>query len=296
MKITFLGTSSMVPTAKRNHISIFLEYEDEGILVDCGEGTQRQFKKAKIRPTKITRLLITHWDGDHTLGIPGLIQTLAGDEYSKTLKIYGPKGTKERLKELLKIFFTDKLKMEVFEVKEGIVAETEKFKIEARKLEHRPLTYGYAFIEKDKRKIDISYLKRKHGLGSHPVLKDLKLGKAIVWKGKKITPKEATYVEEGKKVAFVFDTKYCENAVQLAKNADIAIAEATFSKEFQKKAGEYYHMTSVDAAKLAKKAKAKKLVLTHFSQRYKDVSQILAEAKAIFKNTEAAEDMMQIKL
>src|SRR3989344_5430233 len=101
INITFLGTSSMMPTKERNHSSILITYKDQGILVDCGEGTQRQLRIAGIKPGKITKLLITHWHGDHVLGIPGLIQNLAANNYRRALEIYGPKGTKKYLKNML---------------------------------------------------------------------------------------------------------------------------------------------------------------------------------------------------
>src|SRR3989344_2886418 len=97
VKITFLGTGDAIPTKLRNHTSILAEIGNETIMIDCGEGTQRQLKIAKISPHKITRLLITHWHGDHILGIPGLLQTLATGNYSKILKIYGPRGTKHHI-------------------------------------------------------------------------------------------------------------------------------------------------------------------------------------------------------
>src|SRR3989344_3358273 len=93
IKITFLGTSNAIPTKKRNHTAILLTYKNENILIDCGEGTQRQFKIAEISPAKLTKILITHWHGDHTLGLSGLFQTLAMSDYSKKLEIYGPKNT-----------------------------------------------------------------------------------------------------------------------------------------------------------------------------------------------------------
>ena len=96
MQLTFLGTSSMVPTKERNQIAVFLSYGSDGILFDCGEGTQRQFKIAGISLTKVTKILISHWHGDHVLGLPGLMQTLSSGDYNGTLEIYGPAGTKER--------------------------------------------------------------------------------------------------------------------------------------------------------------------------------------------------------
>jgi ribonuclease Z len=104
IKLIFLGTSDAIPSKERNHTSILISYKNENILVDCGEGTQRQLRIAEINPGKITRLLITHWHGDHVLGIPGLLQTLSFNEYKQTFFIYGPKGTKEFVDEMLKSF------------------------------------------------------------------------------------------------------------------------------------------------------------------------------------------------
>lgn len=102
IKITFLGTGSMIPTIKRSHTAILLTYKNENILIDCGEGTQRQFKIAKISPSKLTRILLTHWHGDHILGLPGLLQTLGMNDYRKTLNIYGPKKNKTLLSSIKK--------------------------------------------------------------------------------------------------------------------------------------------------------------------------------------------------
>ena len=104
MKITFLGTSYAIPSAERNHTSVLLTHEGENILIDCGEGTQRQFRKAKLNPCKITRILITHWHGDHVLGLPGLLQTLSLSGYNKELSIYGPKGIKHFISQLVRTF------------------------------------------------------------------------------------------------------------------------------------------------------------------------------------------------
>src|SRR3989338_9983318 len=117
IKLTFLGTGAMIPNEKRNHPAFLLTYKEENILVDCGEGTQRQFRKAKLNPCKITKILITHWHGDHVLGLPGLLSTLSLSGYQKTLCIYGPRGTKEFIKEMLSVFgFKRKYEIKVEEV------------------------------------------------------------------------------------------------------------------------------------------------------------------------------------
>jgi len=294
MKAVFLGTGSMVPTAQRNHSAIFLTYKNEGLLFDCGEGTQRQFRIGKIKPTKITKILISHWHGDHVLGLPGLIQTLGANEYSGILEIYGPEGTKQRVKQMLGSFIMEeKVRLKVSDVGKGIFYEDENFALEAIPLSHSTPCLAYAFIEKDKRKIDLAYLK-KYGLKKHPVLKQLQQGRDIEWQGKKIKAEKATLLKRGRKFVYIADTVLCENAIRIAKDADVLVSESTLEGGMEEKAGKIGHMTCCQAAEIAKRANAKKLVLTHFSQRYKSVSELKKQAKKIFPKTEAAKDFMEI--
>src|SRR3989344_1806169 len=130
IRVTFLGTSNAIPTVKRSHTAILLQYKNENILIDCGEGTQRQFSIAKLSPSKLTRILLTHWHGDHVLGLPGLFQTLAMNDYKKTLKLYIPKGTK-RYVDLISEIFKIKINLEVIEAS-GKFFETEEFYLEAK--------------------------------------------------------------------------------------------------------------------------------------------------------------------
>lgn len=297
MQITFLGTSAMVPTKERNHPGFLLSYKDQGILFDCGENIQRQLKIAGISPTKITKILISHWHGDHVLGLPGLIQTLGNGDYERTLKIYGPAGTKEFMKNVFKAFVFDKklIEIEVEEVKDGVFFENKDFKLEAFEMEHGIKTVGYSFIEEEKRKINLSFVK-KLGIPDGPLLGKLQANKSITWKGKKVTPKEAAYVVEGRKLAYIPDTLPCKNCVVLAKDADILVCEATYTSELEEKAEEYRHLTAKQAAIIASQAGVKKLVLTHFSQRYKNTQELEEDAKTYFSNVLCAKDFMKIKM
>ena len=296
MKIKFLGTSSMVPTKDRNHTSILLTYNAENILIDCGEGTQRQLKIANINPCKITKILLTHMHGDHTLGIPGLIQTLGANNYQKTLEIYGPKNTKNFINNILKTFHLEnKIKLNVTEIDKKKFLETKEFYLEALPVKHSTYTLAYSFIEKDKRKINLNYTK-KFNLTKHPLLGELQKGKDITFKGKKITADKATILKKGKKISFIFDTELTQNCIEISKNADLLIAEATYESDLEEKAKEYKHLTSEQSAIIAKKAKVNALILTHFSQRYKTPDQSLKEAKKIFKNTQSAKDFLEINM
>lgn len=296
MEITFLGTSCAIPTKERNHTSIFVAHKGEGILFDCGEGTQRQLKIAGIRPTRITKILVSHWHGDHVLGIPGLIDTLGFMEYTKTLEIYGPKGSKERLNNMLK-GITDKvaIKIKVYEVKEGCFYDGKDFYIESAPLEHFGPVVGYALIEKDRRRINLKYIK-KIGMKEGPLLGKLQAGKSVIWKGKRVNVKDATYIVKGRKIAYVADTLPCEGAMKLAKNADLLICDSTYHSALKEKAEQYKHMTAKDAGLLASRAGAEQLALIHFSARYKDVHVLEADARDVFDNAVAAKDFMKIRL
>lgn len=293
MKITFLGTSSMVPTKERAHPSILLNYKNENILIDCGENTQRQLKLANIPITKITRLLISHWHGDHVLGIPGLIQSLAANEYSKTLQIYGPKHTKNFIKNMAKTFFLEgKIKIKISEVKSGKIINEKDFYIEAKPLKHNIPALAYSFIIKDKIRIKKSYIKNIKG----KILKKLAQGKDIKYKNKIIKASKATYRQKGKKITYISDTKYFPSLSSIAKNADLLISESTYEEKNKSKAKAYLHLTAKQAAQTAKNAKVKKLILTHFSQRYKNINKLLKEAKSVFRNTKTAKDFLAIEL
>ncbi|MDD5012210.1 MAG: ribonuclease Z [Candidatus Nanoarchaeia archaeon] len=295
IKITFLGTSDAIPSAERNHTSILLNYKDENILVDCGEGTQRQFRKAKLNPNKITRILITHWHGDHVLGIPGILQTLSFSEYKKTLYIYGPKGTKEFMRNLLNTFvFHKNFKIDVEEV-DGKFFETNDFYLESENMSHGIPCNAYTFVKKGNLRIDKKKLAKIkiHG----PILKKLKEGKDIVYDGKKYLAKNLTYKEIGKKVSFVFDTSFNDRIVPFVKDSDLLVCESTFGVELEDKADEFKHLTSKQTAEIAKKSKSKKLVLTHISQRYnKNPKKILDAAKKVFKNSVLVKDLDEIEI
>jgi ribonuclease Z len=295
IKVTFLGTSDAIPSAERNHTSILLEYKNEAILVDCGEGTQRQFRKAKLNPNKITKILITHWHGDHVLGIPGLLQTLAFSNYNKTLNIYGPRGTKEFMRAILRVFaFQGKYKINIEEVW-GKFFENEEFYLETEKMTHGTPCNAYTFVIKGKLRIDKKKLEKTKLKGA--IIKRLKEGKNIVYQGKKYLAKNLTYSEDSKKVSFVFDTSFNKNIVPFVKNSDLLVCESTFGVELEDKAERYKHLNVKQTAQIAKQSKSKKLVLTHISQRYnKNPNKILQEAKKIFKNSVLVKDLDEIEV
>ena len=296
MQLTFLGTSSMVPTKERNQTAVFLSYESDGILFDCGEGTQRQLKIAGISLTKVNKILISHWHGDHVLGLPGLMQSLSASDYDKKLEIYGPTGTQKRIEKLFEAFVFDKrLDFSVSEVGNGLFFENSSYSLEAFQLEHGIETLGFRFIEKDKRKIIMGKI-RKHGIPDGPLIGQLQQGHEIELKGQIIRPHDVSVEEKGKIIAYVTDTVLCDGCYKTAADADLLICEATYTSKLEDKSEEYGHMTAKQAGELANKANARKLVLIHFSARYKNTQEIEEDARNVFDNTICAKDFMKISL
>ena len=196
VKITFLGTSDAIPSSERNHTSILLRYKEENILIDCGEGTQRQFRKADLNPGRLTRILITHWHGDHILGLPGLLQSLAASGRKDTLYIYGPKGIKKVMEEILNVFiFGKEYKIEIKEA-DGKFFKTNDFYLSAEKMTHVIPCNGYTFIKKGQIRIDKNKLK-KEKIPNGPLLGELKKGKDIIHNSKRYLAKKLTYQRRG---------------------------------------------------------------------------------------------------
>jgi ribonuclease Z len=298
IEIVFLGTGSAVPTAKSNHTGILVKTPTETILVDCGEGIQRQFKVAKENSSRLTKILLTHWHADHALGLPGLLYSLNLNSYSKVLDIYGPRGTKEKIRLLQKIYNKFKVEMKIHEITKKVF-ESQDLLIEALPMKHHATTtFAYSITLKDKIKIDKTKLKTL-GLPNSPILKKLQQGKDIIHpKTKKIIKaKSVTYVKKGKKLTVILDTAINSNAVKIAKSSDLLICESSFSESEEEKASKTYHLTTKQAATIAKKAKCSTLVLTHLSQKHERNSQaLLLEAKKIFPKTQIVKDFDKIQL
>lgn len=284
----------MTPTKERNHSAVLLTYEGDGILIDCGEGTQRQLKIAGLKTTVVNKILISHWHGDHVLGLPGLVQTLGTSEYTKTLRIYGPKGTKEHFNYFAKAFDFDlRIAVEVHDITQPLFFQNNEYELHALPLDHAIPTLGFRFMEKDRRNIDLAKIKAI-GMPEGPLLGKLQTNHPVLWRGKTIQPDDVSTIKKGKVIAYVVDTLPCKNAVALAKDADLLIAESSYLSNLEEKAEQYKHMTAKQAAQIAHEAGVKKLVLTHFSQRYKAIDEIREEASAIFPQVVCAEDFLQI--
>jgi ribonuclease Z len=295
-EIIFLGTSAMVPTKERNHSGILLNLSDKSFLFDCGEGIQRQLKFAKIKITKIKRIFISHWHGDHVLGIPGVLQSIAASDLEdKKIVIYGPIGTKEKIEYMLQAFVFDNfIEIETHDIKkEGCFLEGDEFKIEAYYLEHSIECLGFAFYVKEKVNINKSKMKE---MDIHPneELKKIKNMQDITIGKKLIKAKEIVDITNQFKIGIIMDTRPCQGYLKIAENCDILISESTYEKKHKDKAITYKHMTSEEVSKIAYENNVKKLILTHFSQRYNNLDKLEEEAKEFFENLVLAKDFMKI--
>lgn len=297
IQIVFLGTGSAIPTINRNHNSIYLKYRDRSFLIDCGEGTQRQLRKAKLNICRISDILITHTHGDHVLGLPGLLHTMSKSGYNKQLNIYCPKCSGNVIKKFLKLTGVHDINYKIIEVR-GKFIENSFFSISSMPLKHDVICNGYFFQEKDKLRINKEELS-KYKISGEEIGK-LASGENIFLNGKIINYKTLTYMEKGRKISFIFDTEVCSNINNLIKNSDLAIMEGVFldsDRESVDNLKKYKHLTVEDTAKLSKKNKVKELIISHISQRYEFKENILLEkAKKIFKNVKIAKDFMAVNL
>jgi len=296
MKIVFLGTSGAVPTSERNLSGIFLDYLGECFLFDCGEGTQRQMLLSKINFMRINHIFISHLHADHFLGLGGLIQSMNFLDRKKELHLYGPKGFELTMDHMLSMgtFILDSFDVKVNEIDEGVILEGERYVVSAMKNAHNINSLSYGFEEKQKR----TFLKEKAlklGIPEGHLFSKLQNGKEVTIAGKKFSPDDVLSKPiQGRKIVYSGDTKFCEELIEFAKDADILIHESTFSQEEKEKAICSGHSTAVDAATIAKKAKVKKLFLTHISQRYPNAEILEKEARKIFPKSYLAKDFMQV--
>ena len=297
MEIIFLGTSSAVPTLERNHPSIALRAFAEVMLFDCGEGTQRQLIEAKISPMKITKIFISHFHGDHILGLGGLIQSLGFRGREKDLDIYGPKGLHKIINAISSFgYFQKNYNLNIHEIQDGTIIETEDYVVECAKVEHNIPSYAYSIREK-KKPLFLREKAEELGIPPGPLYGKLHNGEEVEFEGRIIKPEQVLgEAKKGKKISYSGDTKPCEAMIRLARDSDILIHESTYEAEDYQRAVDNAHSTSVEAAEIAREANVNELVLTHISTRYTSDENIKSEAQKVFKNTKVARDYMKIDL
>ncbi|GAA3371402.1 ribonuclease Z [Streptomyces sannanensis] len=271
-----LGTASQVPTRHRNHNGYLLRWDGEGILFDPGEGTQRQMLRAGVAAHDIDRICVTHFHGDHSLGLAGVVQRINLDQVPHPVTAHYPESG-QRFFDRLRYATAYRETVELAErpvAEDGVLARTDAYVLEARRLSHPVESYGYRLIEPDGRRM----LREKlaaHGIRGADVGR---LQREGALNG--VTLDEVSEVRRGQRFAFVMDTRLCDGAYALAEGCDMLVIESTFLDEDARLAVEHGHLTAGQAGRVAVEAGVRHLVLTHFSQRYHDPAVFEQQARA----------------
>ncbi len=295
-ELVVLGTASQVPTRYRNHNGYLLRFDEEGLLFDPGEGTQRQMIYAEVTATSITRICITHFHGDHCLGLAGMSQRLSLDRVPHPIDVYFP-ATGEVFYERLRnaSIYHNTVTQRPHPIRApGVIHEDKKYRIIAKKLDHGVDCFGYRLEEKDRVTMLPDKLQAAGIKGA--MIKELQAQGQVEVEGKVIRLEDMSIPKRGQKVAFVMDTRPCLGAMELAKDVDMLICESTYLESERAEADAHGHMTAKQAATIAKEAGAKLLVLTHFSQRYPSTAAFYDEASEIHPNVVVAKDGKRIPI
>jgi ribonuclease Z len=299
MRLIFLGTSAAVPTLTRGLPAVILQGASEQWIFDCGENLQRQMMASKNSFHKKTRIFLTHLHGDHVLGLPGLLQTMALLNRREPVQIYGPLGLKDFLvncQQFLKVELTYQVEVNEI-VKSGVIVNEEKYFVETIRSNHTIESYSYVFEEKPRPGKFFPEKAVALGVPEGELWAKLQKGETITLFGNTVNSNEVVGPRKrGRKIVYTGDTKPFEEFADFAKQADIIIHDCTYDDTLAEKAETTGHSTPTQAANQAKNADAKMLVLTHVSARYADAKLLLEQAKKVFENTILAEDLLTLEL
>lgn len=312
MKVIPLGTSSGKPTLRRNVSALAVVREGEWMLFDCGEGTQTQIIKAGLNPNRLSSIFITHLHGDHFNGLAGLLSTMGLDRRTRDLTMVGPRGVNDYLETLarLKILFVNyNLDLREFgphpsasrlTASNGlaVVYEAEQYRVKYLPLDHRVFTLGYRIEERPRAGRFNLERARELGIPEGPMFGRLQAGHDVELADGRIIDSSQVLgpPRPGKVIAYCTDTRPCRTAIELARDVDLLIHEATFTSDMAEEAREFGHSTARQAAEIAREANAKRLLITHFSTRYPDPRVLLDEAREVFPETILADDLLEVEL
>lgn len=281
-ELVVLGTASQVPTRTRSHNAYLLRWDGEGILFDPGEGAQRQLALAGIAAADITRICLTHFHGDHALGLPGVVQRLSLDAVAHPVHAYYPAGGSQffaRLRHATSFHETADL-VEHPVAQDGVIAALPQFTLTARRLDHPVETYGYRLVEPDGRRMLPDRLAAAGVRG--PDVGRLQRTGSLQIDGRTVHLDEVSEPRRGQRAAFVMDTRLCPAVSELADGVDLLVIESTFLSAESGLASDSGHLTAAQAARVAADCRVRTLVLTHFSRRYDGPDVFHAEASAIY--------------
>lgn len=298
MKLVFLGTSAAQPTENRGLTCICLEREGEIFMFDAGEGAQISYLKSGLGWNKKMRIFVTHLHGDHCIGLLGLLQTMTMQHRTKSLEIYGPIGIEEFIAANIKVLnLRLSFPVMITIIKEGMIFDSSIYSIYACKANHSIMTFAYLFKEKDRSgKFDIEKAKFLE-IPEGKLWKQLQNGMQVKIGERTIFPDQILgHKRSGKKIGISGDTTPTKELEEFFEDCDYLVFDSTFLDEIKEKAEETRHSTAKQAAILAKNAKVKNLILTHFSARYNDEVKHLEEAQKVHNSVITAKDFLEIEI
>ena len=296
MQILFLGTSGSWPTPKRNVSAVAVKRGPEVLLFDCGEGTQRQFMQSPMSYMQVSRIFITHFHGDHFLGIPGLVQSMTMNDRKAPLEMFGPRGMRELVRQLLSLgYFTPGFDVPVREMAGGDSVDCGEYAVRALAAEHTVPALTFALEEKPRPGRFDRERALALGIPEGPLWGRLQEGRTVSVGGRTFTPDLVLGPpRRGRKIVYTGDTMPSDALVDFARGADVLIHDATAETSLEEKANRYGHSTARQAGLVARDAGVRTLVLTHISPRYEETEPILSDGKAVFASTVLAEDFLQV--
>jgi ribonuclease Z len=298
VEIIFLGTGGSVPTRYRNTSATAVRVGPEILLFDCGEGTQRQLMGSTVSFMKITRIFVTHFHGDHFLGLPGLIQSMNFAGRTEPLEIYGPEGTSDMVDTLVSLgYFQAGFEISGHDVDDYEVVQAKGYSVMAVRTDHTIPSFGFV-LEEDVRPGRFNKERAMElGVPEGPLFSKLQSGSSVKVKERTVTPEMVMGdPRPGIRVAFSGDTRPSDHFMESILGCDLLVHEATADASLREKAQEFGHSTAMDAATIASLAGVKTLYLNHFSGRYEDVGLLVEEARNVFPNTFASEDLMVVQV
>jgi ribonuclease Z len=300
LRVVFLGTSSGKPTLARNVASVALMHDGSLVLFDCGEGTQVQFMRARLRPSRVVLICITHFHGDHINGLPGFLSTMVTNQHDKPVVVAGPPGLKAYFRTLRQLgIFVPRFRVVLKELRRpGSCFGAEKFTVRADRVDHRIETWAFRFQERDRPgRFDLEAATRL-GVPRGPLYGRLQRGQTVeLDDGRTVRPDQVLGpTRPGRAVAYITDTRPCPASERLADGVDLLVHEGTYAPELLDQASERGHSTVTQAAEIAAKAAAKRLVLTHISPKHEDIRPLLAAARDIYPGAVIARDLMEMTI
>ena len=295
MKIVFLGTGGSWPSPERNVSAVAVKRGSEVLLLDCGEGTQRQLMKSTVSFMQVSKIFITHFHGDHFLGLPGLLQSMSLNDRKHELAIFGPEGCSDLIMTIMNLgYYNPTYPIEMNDVKPGDVLEFDEYTVKVGEASHNVPAVFYAIEERFRPGKFNKPKALELGIPEGKLFSQLQSGMTVVHNGKTFTPEMVLGPPRpGRKIVYTGDTKPTDAITDMAKDCDVLIHDSTTALDLEEKANFYGHSSSRQAAEAAKKANARMLFLTHISPRYDETAQLELDAKAVFENSLVATDFIE---